>query len=127
MCLFVAEMLQLVRLPYGVVHAPSRRQVEFEVRLTVPPSILRMLEPDPYAGWSLVIRDIENIGQPDPVQADLLNSLCEYLDAEGWNIGPEGRFYPADDRAAGNQSGPLGSLLWRVPCARHFQRPRHGI
>jgi hypothetical protein len=45
-----------------------------------------------------VARDIESIGQADPPQAELLTQLCCYLDAEGWNIGAEGRFYPSGDR-----------------------------
>jgi hypothetical protein len=45
-----------------------------------------------------VARDIKSIGQADPPQAELLTQLCCYLDAEGWNVGSEGRFWPADDR-----------------------------
>jgi hypothetical protein len=44
-----------------------------------------------------VAGDVQGIGQTDPPQAQLLTALCLYLDAEGWNIGAEGRFYPSDD------------------------------
>jgi hypothetical protein len=44
-----------------------------------------------------VAEDVQCVGQAEPAQAQLLTALVLYLDAEGWNIGAERRFYPASD------------------------------